>query len=103
MCVKARGFKLYMTCKVYLHGSATIEVSVFCVATNSPLGDFSFSSNFLNNHKITVFEKDSRWLYKIIFQSFNRSHVVHINTYLHTYAPKMKTLQRIDFIIIIIL
>ena len=53
--------------------------------------------------KITVFEKDSRWLYKIIFQSFNRSHVVHINTYLHTYAPKMKTLQRIDFIIIIIL
>ncbi|CAH3177053.1 unnamed protein product [Porites lobata] len=26
--------------------------------------------------KITVFEKDSRWLYKIIFQSFYRSHFI---------------------------
>ena len=42
MCVKVRGFKLYLTRKVYLHQSAAIEVSVFCVATNSPLGDFSY-------------------------------------------------------------
>ena len=103
MCVKARGFKLYMTCKVYLHGSATIEVSVFCVATNSPLGDFSFSSNFLNHHKKLQFLKKIPGGCTRSYFNLNRSHVVHINTYLHTYAPKIKTLQRIDFIIIIIL
>ena len=29
MCVKARGFKLRVTCKFYLHWSETTEVSVF--------------------------------------------------------------------------
>ena len=29
MCVKARGFKLRVTCKFYLHWSGTTEVSVF--------------------------------------------------------------------------
>ena len=29
MCVRARGFKLCVTCKFYLHWSGTTEVSVF--------------------------------------------------------------------------
>ena len=74
-----------------------IEVSVLCLATNGTLGDFAyhlfcvifviFSVCFVvtfekfNNHKnITVFEKDSLRLLKIIFRSFNALHVMHANT-----------------------
>ena len=94
-----------------------IKVSVLCLATNGTLGDFAYhlfcvifvilnmtkitqnriifqyvfvvTFEKFNNHKnITVFEKDSLRLLKIIFRSFNALHVMHANTYLHTLCTK---------------
>ena len=101
MCKRKRFHSIMCDMQILL----AIEVSVLCLATNGTLGDFAyhlfcvifviFSVCFVvtfekfNNHKnITVFEKDSLRLLKIIFRSFNALHVMHANTYLHTLCTK---------------
>ena len=115
---------LRVTCKFYLHRSATIEVSIFCLAMNGTLGDFSyhlfclsfvifcstFCGSFWDNHaNITVVKKDSWWLFKIlirIFQPITRGTcklVPSCNAQKIKTFSALHTLQKVDFKIIIIL
>ena len=97
-CDKPMTCALHMTCKFYLHRSAIIEGSVFCLVTNSTLRDFSyhfilcylchFSCTFLVvfemiTKTLQFFKKDLLWLFKILFPSLNSSPMAHVNMYLH--------------------
>ena len=98
MCAKAKSFKLRVTRDNYLHCNNRSS-SVFCLATNGTLGDFSdhlFCYLFLRfavifeiilSKNIKVLEKDFQRLY---LRSFNPSHVTRTNTYLHTLCSKNK-------------
>ena len=114
MCVKARGFKLHVTCIELLkskqcYNGALGDVSDHFILCYLCLFCSTFCGNFLklfHHRNITV--KLRKSFSAAVFRSFfNLSHVTNANTYTCTfftcYAPKintLSTLQKIDSIII---
>ena len=115
MCVKARGFKLHVTCiellkskQCYVQRCTRRCLRSFILCYLCLFGS-TFCGNFLKlfHHRNITVKLRKRFSAAVFRSFFNLSHITNANTYTCTfftcYAPKintLSTLQKIDSIII---